>query len=239
MLNCIIIDDERAAIDVLSNYVNRLPQLNLLATFTSPVEALELIRTQSVDLAFVDIRMPELSGIELMKLAGSRCRFIITTAYEEYALEGYQYHNIDYLVKPVPFERFVRAIDKTQSILRRSTESERSGTADDYVFIKTESRIQKIELNDILFVEGLGNYVTVHTTRGKFVSLLNVKDLEEALSPDLFLRVHRSYIISLGKIDFVEGNQIFLDNETSIPLGDTYRNQLWAALDKKIITGRK
>lgn len=172
-------------------------------------------------------------------MAGSRCRFIITTAYEEYALEGYQYHNIDYLVKPVPFERFVRAIDKTQSILRRSTESERPGTADDYVFIKTESRIQKIELNDILFVEGLGNYVTVHTTRGKFVSLLNVKDLEEALSPDLFLRVHRSYIISLGKIDFVEGNQIFLDNETSIPLGDTYRNQLWTALDKKIITGRK
>ena len=112
MLNCIIIDDERAAIDVLSNYVNRLPQLNLLATFTSPVEALELIRTQSVDLAFVDIRMPELSGIELMKLAGSRCRFIITTAYEEYAIKGFELDVIDYLVKPFSFERFKKAVEK-------------------------------------------------------------------------------------------------------------------------------
>ncbi|WP_044173341.1 LytR/AlgR family response regulator transcription factor [Flectobacillus major] len=239
MLNCIIIDDEQAAVDVLTNYVNRLPQLNLVASFTSPVEALDVIRNQVIDVAFVDIRMPELSGIELMKLAGSQCKFIIASAYEEYALEGYQYNNIDYLVKPVPFERFVQAIHKLQSILNPNSEAERSGNADDYVFIKTESRIQKIALGDILFVEGLGNYVTVHTTKGKFVALLNVKDLEEALSPDLFLRVHRSYIISLGKIDFVEGNQIFLDNDTSIPLGDTYRNQLWTALDKKIITGRK
>ncbi len=237
MLNCIIVDDEQAAIDVISNYVRKIPSLQLVRTFRNPLEALHYIKNDPIDLAFVDIRMPELSGLELMKLAGDACQFIVTSAYEEYALEGYQYNNIDYLVKPVSFERFVRAVQKAKKIQQPDT-NERSGF-DDYVFIKTESRIQKVALNDILFAEGLGNYITLHTTKGKFVALLNVKDLEEALPTDLFLRVHRSYIISLNKIDFVEGNQIFLDKETSIPLGDTYKHQLWTALDKKIITGRK
>ncbi len=237
MLNCIIVDDEQAAIDVISNYVRKIPSLQLVRTFRNPLEALHYIKNEPIDLAFVDIRMPELSGLELMKLAGDACQFIVTSAYEEYALEGYQYNNIDYLVKPVSFERFVRAVQKAKKIQQPDT-NERSGF-DDYVFIKTESRIQKVALNDILFAEGLGNYITLHTTKGKFVALLNVKDLEEALPTDLFLRVHRSYIISLNKIDFVEGNQIFLDKETSIPLGDTYKHQLWTALDKKIITGRK
>ncbi len=237
MLNCIIVDDEQAAIDVINNYVRKIPSLQLVRTFRNPLEALHYIKNNPIDLAFVDIRMPELSGLELMKLAGDACQFIVTSAYEEYALEGYQYNNIDYLVKPVSFERFVRAVQKAKKIQQPDT-NERSGF-DDYVFIKTESRIQKVALNDILFAEGLGNYITLHTTKGKFVALLNVKDLEEALPTDLFLRVHRSYIISLNKIDFVEGNQIFLDKETSIPLGDTYKHQLWTALDKKIITGRK
>ncbi len=244
MINCLIIDDEQAAIDVLKIYINNVPSLNLVAESLGPVEALEIVYSQKIDLVFVDIQMPELSGLDFIKLTKGRCKFILTTAYKQYALEGYEYNVVDYLLKPISFERFLQAIQKVQDTMivpipQQETQSTISSKSEDYVFIKTDNRMQKVNFAEILFVEGLGNYVTIHTTKGKFVTLLNVKDLEENLPSEMFMRVHRSYIISLGKIEFVEGNQIFLDKDTSIPLGETYKNQLWAALDSKIISSKK
>jgi two-component system, LytTR family, response regulator len=244
MINCLIIDDEQAAIDVLKIYIKNVPSLNLVAESLGPVEALEIVYTQKIDLIFIDIQMPELSGLDFIKLTKGRSKFILTTAYKQYALEGYEHNVVDYLLKPISFERFLQAIQKVQDLMTpiispQETQFSISSKSEDYIFIKTDSRMQKVNFTEILYVEGLGNYVTIHTTKGKFVTLLNVKDLEENLPSDIFMRVHRSYIISLGKIEFVEGNQIFLDKDTSIPLGETYKNQLWAALDSKIISSKK
>jgi two-component system, LytTR family, response regulator len=244
MINCLIIDDEQAAIDVLKIYINNVPSLHLVAESLGPVEALEIVYTQKIDLIFIDIQMPELSGLDFIKLTKGRSKFILTTAYKQYALEGYEHNVVDYLLKPISFERFLQAIQKVQdTMLPVNISPEQQATtnskSEDYIFIKTDNRMQKVNFSEILYVEGLGNYVTIHTSKGKFVTLLNVKDLEENLPSEMFMRVHRSYIISLGKIEFVEGNQIFLDKDTSIPLGETYKNQLWAALDNKIISSKK
>jgi two-component system, LytTR family, response regulator len=244
MINCLIIDDEQAAIDVLKIYINGVPSLNLVAESLGPVEALEIVYTQKIDLIFIDIQMPELSGLDFIKLTKGRSKFILTTAYKQYALEGYEYNVVDYLLKPISFERFLQAIQKVQDLMLpvnipQETQIINNSKSEDYIFIKTDNRMQKVNFAEILYVEGLGNYVTVHTTKGKFVTLLNVKDLEENLPSEMFMRVHRSYIISLGKIEFVEGNQIFLDKDTFIPLGETYKNLLWAALDSKIISSKK
>ena len=244
MINCLIIDDEQAAIDVLKIYIKNVPSLNLVAESLGPVEALEIVYTQKIDLIFIDIQMPELSGLDFIKLTKGRSKFILTTAYKQYALEGYEHNVVDYLLKPISFERFLQAIQKVQDMMipvmsPQEQQPKTISKSEDYVFIKTDNRMQKVKFAEILFVEGLGNYVTIHTTKGKFITLLNVKDLEENLPSEMFMRVHRSYIISLGKIEFVEGNQIFLDKDTSIPLGETYKNQLWAALDSKIISSKK
>jgi two-component system, LytTR family, response regulator len=244
MINCLIIDDEQAAIDVLKIYIKGVSSLNLVAESLGPVGALEIVYTQKIDLIFIDIQMPELSGLDFIKLTKGRSKFILTTAYKQYALEGYEYNVVDYLLKPISFERFLQAIQKVQdTMIPVSTPQEiqiiSNSKSEDYIFIKTDNRMQKVNFAEILYVEGLGNYVTVHTTKGKFVTLLNVKDLEENLPSEMFMRVHRSYIISLGKIEFVEGNQIFLDKDTFIPLGETYKNQLWTALDSKIISSKK
>lgn len=246
MINCLIIDDEQAAIDVIKFHVKSIPFLNVAAVSLGPLEALEIIYTQKIDLIFIDIQMPELSGLDFIKLTKGRSKFILTTAYKQYALDGYEHNVIDYLLKPISFERLLQAVQKAQDILfppaiPLEAPSNNGVKKKDFIFIKTDNRMQKILFSEILFVEGLGNYVTFHTTKGKFVSLLNMKDLEddESLPHDSFLRVHRSFIISLDKIEYVEGGNIYLDKDTPIPLGDTYKNQLWNALDSRIIPAKK
>jgi two-component system, LytTR family, response regulator len=244
MINCLIIDDEQAAIDVLKVYIKGISSLNLVSESLNPIEALEIVYTQKIDLIFIDIQMPEFSGLDFIKLTKGRSKFILTTAYKQYALEGYEYNVVDYLLKPISFERFLQAIQKVKDIISPLNLPQESQIVSDlkaegYIFIKTENRMQKVSFSEILFVEGLGNYVTIYTTKGKFITLLNIKNLEENLPSETFMRVHRSYIISLGKIEFVEGNQIFLDKDTSIPLGETYKNLLWLTLDSKIISSKK
>jgi two-component system, LytTR family, response regulator len=252
-LTCIVLDDEEIAINHLIKYINKIPYLELVSTFTNPAEAINFLQKNNIDLIFLDIQMPnhELDGMDFLNLMGDKYNYIFTTAHPEYALKSYEYNTLDYLHKPFSFERFTNAVSKvytrfiekytqkTKGIEVESYSEEnddliRSKTGN-YIFIKTDNRIQKVILSDILFVESLGNYVTVYTTKGKFITLLNMKEMQEALSSDKFIRVHRSFIISLEKIEFVEGNQIFLDKDSPIPLGETYRNQLWEALNSKII----
>jgi two-component system, LytTR family, response regulator len=254
-LTCLILDDEEIAINHLSKYINKIPYLDLIVCFTNPKQAIDYLQESEIDLIFLDIEMPnnELDGIDFLNIMGNKYNYIFTTAHPEYALKSYEYNALDYLHKPFSFERFANAVSKvydkfidknTKSVKNKAFPPQESqpiitSKSEDYVFIKTDNRMQKVNFAEILFVEGLGNYVTIHTTKGKFITLLNVKDLEENLPSEMFMRVHRSYIISLGKIEFVEGNQIFLDKDTSIPLGETYKNQLWAALDSKTISSKK
>jgi two-component system, LytTR family, response regulator len=241
MINCLIIDDEQAAIDVLKYYIKSVPSLHLIGESLSPVEALEIFYTHKIDLIFIDIQMPELSGLDFIRLTQGRCKFIFNTAYKHYAFDGYEYNVVDYLLKPIAFERFLQAVQKVQEILSPTKTQQELNPAkpDDFIFIKTENRMQRVNLADILFIEGLGNYVKFYTTKGKLITLLNIKDLEEELPADLFMRVHRSYIISLDKIEFVEGNQIYIDDDTFVPLGETYKSTLWSTLDIRIISTKK
>ena len=254
-LTCIVLDDEEIAINHLVKYIHKIPYLDLICTFTNPKDAIEFLEKNVVDLIFLDIQMPnhELDGIDFANIMGNKYSYIFTTAHPQYALKSYEYNTLDYLHKPFSFERFTNAVFKVyerlidKPIIKNDDNNKnsnldidiKSSKSDDYIFIKTDSRIQKISYSEILFVEGLGNYVTVHTTKGKFITLLNMKETQEALPSDKFIRVHRSFIISLEKIEFVEGNQVFLDKDTFIPLGETYKNQLWEALNSKIISSKK
>jgi DNA-binding LytR/AlgR family response regulator len=230
-LRCLIIDDKPLAIDVLADYSGKLPFLELVATTTNPIEGLNIIREQKIELVFLDIQMPELSGLQFIKIAGKQCKVILTTAYAEYALEGFEHDVVDYLLKPIAFDRFYRAAEKAYQMTANVDASNRAGipvfnqpeVLPEYLFIKTEHRIQKINLRDILYIEALQNYVSLNTTAGRVMSLQPLKKIEEQLPASEFVRVHKSYIVSLRHIGSVERGRIFI-GETIIPIGDNYRD---------------
>ncbi|WP_254411365.1 LytR/AlgR family response regulator transcription factor [Dyadobacter diqingensis] len=243
-LRCLIIDDEQAAINVLSNYISKTPFLELAGTYLDPVQALEVIYTQPIDLIFLDIHMPEISGLEFIKLLRGRAKVILTTAYSQYALEGYELDVVDYLLKPIPFDRFLRAVQKVKEIQSSGEKTVVSPvpaayapttTTNDHVFIKVDSKIMKVRFQDILYIEGLGNYVSIYTDSGRLVTLSTMKEVEEYLSDTYFTRVHRSYIIALNKVEYVEGNQIFLNKNTAVPLGETYRDRFFKLLEENMM----
>lgn len=248
MLNCLLVDDEPGALDILTHYVSKTPFLNLVAACLGPVEALEKVYTEKIDLIFLDIHMPELSGMDFIKLLKGRSKVILTTAYSQYALEGYEYDVVDYLLKPIPFDRFLKAAQKAQELFvpaagvpapgRTSTDPVPAEPTEDSVFVKVDSRVQRVKFAEVLFVEGLGNYVTIHTPEGKVVTLLTMKEVEDRLPAAKFMRVHRSYILSLDRVQFIEGNQVFLDKKTAVPLGETYRAAFFKALEEKMLIKR-
>ncbi len=207
-----------------------------------PLDALDKIYSEKIELVFLDIHMPELSGIDFMKLMKGRIRVILTTAYSQYALEGYELNVIDYLLKPIPFERFVNAVQKAKEALdpKETLEAKTPPKQEDeFMFVKTDSRIQKVRFGDIRYIESLGNYVSIYTEQERIVSHLTMKDIEERLSEQHFMRIHRSFVISLDYVQFIEGNQIFLDKRIALPLGETYRDKFFKALDDNMLTGKK
>ena len=229
-LRCLIIDDKPLAIDILADYAGKVPFLELVATTINPIEGLHLVREQKIDLVFLDIQMPELTGMQFIKIAGKQCKIILTTAYAEYALDGYEHDVVDYLLKPIAFERFYRAAEKALNLIADKP-SVVAEPAPEYLFVKTEHRIQKINLVDILYVEALQNYVSLNTTNGRVMSLQPLKKLEEQLPSGEFVRVHKSYIISLRHITSVERGRIFI-GDTVIPVGDNYRDGFYRVIDK-------
>ena len=176
-----------------------------------------------------------------------RVKVILTTAYDQYALEGYEYNVVDYLLKPIPFERFLKAAQKVVDSAQQNVPKEASATNtqtpekqdEDHVFVKADGKVQKIKFDDILFIEGLGNYVTIHTANGKIVTLLTMKEVQERLPENSFMRVHRSFIVSLNQVQFIEGNQIFVDNKTAVSLGETYRETFFKALEEKMLLSKR
>jgi DNA-binding LytR/AlgR family response regulator len=234
MISCLVVDDEQSAVDLLSAFVRKTPFLTLVGATTNPLEALDLLQAQSVDLLFLDIHMPQLSGLDLMRLLPSGTRVVLTTAYSEFAVQGFELEALDYLLKPIAFERFLKAAQKARPAAPLPVAPpEVAAALADYIFVKTESKgkMTKVDFADIVYVEGLKNYVSIQTTTDRVVTLLNIKDLEERLPARHFMRVHKSYIVSLDKIRALDGNQIFLKGmNTFVPLGDTYRAAFFDAL---------
>jgi len=239
-LRCLIIDDKPLAIDVLADYTRKVPFLELAATTTNPLEGLGIIREQPIDLVFLDIQMPELTGMQFIKIAGRQCKIVLTTAYAEYALDGYEHDVVDYLLKPIAFDRFYRAAEKALTVSAFKTDAAPGasnqpvmpGSANHgYLFVKTEHRIQKLNLIDIQYIEALQNYVSLHTTAGRVMSLQPLKKLEEQLPAAEFVRVHKSYIVSLRHISSVERGRIFI-GDAVIPVGDSYRDGFYGMIER-------
>ncbi|HEY2583675.1 MAG TPA: LytTR family DNA-binding domain-containing protein [Mucilaginibacter sp.] len=246
MIRCLVVDDEPLALQILEDYISKIPFLQLIKATTNPIEALTLVQEGNVDLVFLDVQMPELTGIQFLRISNGKAKVILTTAYPQYALEGYELDVIDYLLKPIAFDRFFKSVQKAQSILQpHSAAAAKSMQAEpvqqpqqdflsDFIFVKTEHKIQKVYLNDILFIEGLKDYISIFTPAERIITLQNMKKMEDALPPRHFTRVHKSYIVSINKIDSIERSRIFIKDKI-IPVGDTYRDEFFKIIDGKNI----
>jgi len=223
-MNTIIIDDEKAAINVLTSFVDKIPFLNLKLATRDPFKGLQALNNQDVDLLLLDIEMPDITGIELLKALDNRPLVIFTTAYENYALQGYELDVLDYMVKPIRFDRFLKGINKAHK-LHVSNKGENFLEEEKYLTIKVEYKNVKIHFSDILFIEGLKDYVKIHTTKKMFTTRLNLKSMISKLPSDQFLRVHRSYIVPIQKITSFQKGQIYM-NKIAIPVGVTFKEQV-------------
>jgi two-component system, LytTR family, response regulator len=239
MINCIIVDDEQHAIDILTHYVGQTPFLNLVGSSTNPIEALQLVTAQKVELVFLDIQMPELSGIDFIKAINGKAKVILTTAYSEFALESYELDVVDYLLKPVRLPRFLLAVQKAVKELGEpATQQEEAHVEDDYIFVKTESKgkFLKINLDEIDYIEGMKNYVAIYCGSKKTMVYTSMKDLEERLPQKEFIRVHKSFIIPIAKITGIEGNMVRLKNvNTEVLIGENYKADLMEIIRNKMI----
>lgn len=225
MFKCLIVDDEPLAIKLLEDHIGKVSFLELAGIYTNPLEALLAFNKTPVDLIFLDIQMPQLNGVQFMQLLQNRAQIIISSAYQEYAIEGFDYNVIDYLLKPISFERFYRAVEKAYNLKNPtatiSKSQEMFPATGGYIFIKVENKMVRVELDDILFVEGLKNYVSIYTKTQRIVSLQVMKQLEEALPQNRFVRVHKSYIVALDKINSIEKQEIYIKDRI-IPIGNTF-----------------
>jgi DNA-binding LytR/AlgR family response regulator len=246
MIKCIIVDDEPSAIDILKIYVDKIPYLEVVLASTDAIEALTYLKANPVDLVFLDINMPDISGLDFAHLAKGKAKIIFTTAYAEFALESYKHEALDYLMKPVSFNDFLTASQKMLALVNaqpRNVEKvaliEEKEDADDYIYVKTEhkGKLMKILYSDILYIESLKNYISIYTTdKEQTVTLLTMKEMEERLPSNIFFRSHKSFIVSLDKIKAIDGNEIILQNiKDKIPLGATYRDALFLILNPKIL----
>ena len=246
MIKCVIVDDEPSAVDILKIYADKISYLDVVLASSDAIAALTYVKTNPVDLVFLDVNMPDISGLEFAKLAKGKAKIIFTTAYPEFALESYKYEALDYLVKPVAFEEFLGAGQKMLSIVNMQAksagqESPKDDT-EDYIFVKTEhkGKLSKILFKDILYIESQKNYVAIYTTdKEQTITLLTMKEIEGRLPSNTFFRSHKSFMVSLDKIKALDGNEIILQNvKDKIPLGATYRDALFLRLNPKILASK-
>lgn len=232
-IKCLIVEDEELARDLLEKFIEKLPHLELVGKCEDPNKAMEIFQTQAIDLLFLDIQMPKLTGIEFLKILPNKPVVIFTTAYAEYALEGYELDITDYLLKPFSFDRFVQGVNKAVELIELKDKALHVGSGNndpivteikrDYLLVKSEHKIFKIQFSDILYIEGMREYVAFHTlSQGRILSLMSLKKLAEVLPEDQFMRIHKSYIIDIQKVKVLEGNMVHLGDK-KIPIGASYR----------------
>jgi len=232
MIKTLIVDDEPLALDILETFVERVPDLELVGRCDNAIDANEIIQKEDIDLVFLDIQMPQMTGIELIKSLTSPPKFVFTTAYTEYAVDGFELDALDYLVKPIAFDRFMKAINKFKEAKESKTNN--NGNADDFFFVKADKKLIKIHFNEILYIEGLKDYVIIKKEAGRVIALQTMKSLESKLPSNLFMRVHRSYIVNIDKIKAVVGNSIEITESGQakhIPIGKNYKDDLIAIVE--------
>ena len=227
--SCIIIEDEPLALEKTKDFVHKVPFLTLSATFDNALTGLAYLNNNKVDLLFLDINMDELSGIELLESSKITSQVIITTAYQEYALKGYELQITDYLLKPFTFNRFLQAVNKAQQNLSQRTADKQQV---DFIFVKTENRLEKIMIGDILYIEGMRDYLRIHTANKKIMTLQSFNELEQLLPAHLVCRVHKSYMIAINKIDAIERGRI-KNADQLIPVSDTYKEAILQLINSK------
>jgi DNA-binding LytR/AlgR family response regulator len=234
-MNCLIVDDEPLAIDLIVDFVKKVPFLNLLGTCKNAIEANEKIHKNKVDLLFLDIQMPNLSGIQLMHSLEKKPLVIFTTAYSEYAVESYDLNAIDYLLKPFTFERFLKAVNKAYSLYDNNetklSEQLTNKKSDKFIFINADYKKVKINLDDILYIEGLSDYIKIYAGDKPILTLQSLKTMEEKLPEEQFIRVHRSFIVSLKKIESIQRNRIIIGKKR-IPVGDNYKEEFYRRIER-------
>lgn len=235
-MKCIIIDDEPLALNIMNSYCEEIGNLDVVGTYTNPMDAALLLSGTEVDLIFLDIEMPQISGLDFVKTLDQKPLFIVTTAYHQYALEGFELNAVDYLVKPIPFARFVKAVNRAREIYLLKKDSKRptvhtaSNTGfengnDQFVFIKSDYENIKLKYSDILYIQGLKEYLRIYVnieTKKPILTLMNFKQLKEKLPPHQFIRVHRSFVVNIACITSVQRNKIVI-GDVRIPIGESYK----------------
>ena len=217
-INCIIVEDEPLALERTMAYVLKLPFLNLVGTFDNSIDALVFLGSNNVDLIFLDISLGEVSGIQLLETAKISCEVIITTAYNEYALKGFELNVTDYLLKPFTFERFLQSVSRAQTNLsKKEVVNEKK-----FIFVKTEYRLEKLLINELLYIEGMRDYRKIHTINKRIMTLQTFNDFEQEIPANIMCRVHKSFMVALDKIDSIERDRIKIGEEL-IPISETYR----------------
>ena len=236
MIRCLAIDDEMLALDLLEDNIKKVPFLLLVKACRSAMEAMEVLRNEPIDLLFLDIQMPDVSGIQLIRSLHHKPMVIFTTAFSKYATEGFDLDVIDYLLKPYPFERFLKAVNKVHEYLDLRERASNQGNAKEivaspnFLFVKADYKLYKINLKDILYIEGLKDYVKIYASEKPIVTQMSMKGLEEKLPPQDFIRVHRSFIVAFNKIDFVQKHMLTIGKK-EIPISEHYRDQLFKIIN--------
>ena len=234
MIKAIIVDDEPLALDVLETYIAQLPELELVARCENALEAREVLKEHDVDLLFLDINMPQLTGIDFLKTLSVKQNFIFTTAHPYYAVEGFELNAIDYMMKPISLERFMKAVNKVIDMQVGETSAPEK-KKENFIFVKADKKLIKVNFDDILYIEGLKDYVIIRQKEGRVITLHTMKSLEAKLPDHIFKRIHRSYIVNIGAIDAIVGNMIELKEKSQvkhIPIGKNYREELLKVINK-------
>lgn len=238
MIRTIIVDDEPLAIEILEAYILKMPNMNLIAKCSNALEANEVLRTEDIDLMFLDIEMPMMLGTDFLKSLKDPPQIIFTTAYPEFAVQGFELNALDYLLKPISLDRFIKAVNKVVVRYEPSMSSKEYSKSLDYIFVKADKKLIKINFAEIIFIEGLKDYVLIHTDQSRIITLQTMKSLEEKLPVELFIRAHRSYIVNLNRIKAIIGNTIEVlekDQIKQLPIGKNYKDEIEVMIEKKRI----
>lgn len=244
MIRCYILDDEKPAIDILTHYIKDTPYLSLEGSSIDSTEAMQIIKMGNIDLIFLDIEMPKLSGLQFIDLYCKDIDVILTTAYSNYALEGYEKNVIDYLMKPVTYDRFLRATEKVFNISNRKNagNTDKSDPEEDFILVKTEykGKYRKINFSEIIFIEGLKNYVSIYTNQQeKIVTYIGIGEIENKLPKSKFIRVHRSFIISMDYVIAIDGNEVFMKDGPRVPMAGNFKDELFQQMNLKFLHNKK
>lgn len=233
ILKCLIVDDEAPALRLLESYVKKVPFLELISSTTNPIEAISIIEKEDLDLVFLDIQMPTITGIQLSKIVKDKISIIFTTAYPQFAIESYELNAVDYLLKPFEFERFYSAILKVTP----TKEAKSVSNNDEFIFIKTDGKnnFKKVYTNEILYIESLKNYVSIHLKDNKIITYSTLKHFESELSSKYFVKIHKSFIVAIPHITKTDSLSVYLSNDKNLPIGDTYKKSFFEKINKLLL----